>query len=457
MKQQACFTRSRLTLLLAFVGLLILLNTVIVTRDSLFGHQDLGSSEAIRSVYEEQTVLAPLRKRIARDTSVHKGNDLPSYSLVSNDDMRTPNSDTKTQVHGNVLSASLPSGIIIQPYQRWEEKYAGHSLPCLNDDGKAQADASAEGFLFTKPFKVGSSTASGINLRIARNVLRKKRNETTILGSPPSERGHDYGFCLARSDHGKANSRFRGRIFGKSFLWTIVRDPSSRLVSQFFHFHVSRQKNEPSDQSFLKYTRSGPQDMIDDYYLKYLSLDFYTRNHTDEQRVIDINQVLSQYDFIAVNERMDESAVALSMLLGIPIADVLYLDAKRKSGFDDGGDQANDCTYIWPSFVSEGMQKYLDSEEWRKKSQWDQLLHKAVNQSLDLTIDYLGRENFEKNLKTFRCALEIGRERCSQNIKFPCLSNGTRIPNADTDCLWKDSGCGYACLDEVARELDLDQ
>ena len=197
--------------------------------------------------------------------------------------------------------------------------------------------------------------------------------------------------------------------------------------------------------------------MIDDYYLKYLSLDFYTRNHTDEQRVIDINQVLSQYDFIAVNERMDESAVALSMLLGIPIADVLYLDAKRKSGFDDGGDQINDCTYIWPSFVSEGMQKYLDSEEWRKKSQWDQLLHKAVNQSLDLTIDYLGRENFEKNLKTFRCALEIGRERCSQNIKFPCLSNGTRIPNADTDCLWKDSGCGYACLDEVVRELDLDQ
>jgi hypothetical protein len=41
------------------------------------------------------------------------------------------------------------------------------------------------------------------------------------------------------------------------------------------------------------------------------------------------------YDFIAITERMDESAVELQMLLGLPLADVLYLNAKTSGGYED--------------------------------------------------------------------------------------------------------------------------
>lgn len=45
-------------------------------------------------------------------------------------------------------------------------------------------------------------------------------------------------------------------------------------------------------------------------------------NRTDLEEV---NSILRDYDFIGVTERMDESAVALQMLLGLKTSDVMYL------------------------------------------------------------------------------------------------------------------------------------
>ena len=38
-----------------------------------------------------------------------------------------------------------------------------------------------------------------------------------------------------------------------------------------------------------------------------------------------IHTILKEYDFLGVTERMDESAVALQMLLGLKISDVMYI------------------------------------------------------------------------------------------------------------------------------------
>jgi hypothetical protein len=38
---------------------------------------------------------------------------------------------------------------------------------------------------------------------------------------------------------------------------------------------------------------------------------------------VNVKQVLQDYDFILISERMDESLVAMTMVMGIPVEDVL--------------------------------------------------------------------------------------------------------------------------------------
>jgi hypothetical protein len=344
-------------------------------------------------------------------------------------------------------------GVHARAFRKWNQT----SMPCVpaEDDWKLrQKDPSTNGFIFAKPYKTGSSTASGVNLRMARNVAMRF-NHSGLLNYSSS---HDFTMCKARSDHVWSSSKYWNRDPGSTFLWTILRDPDSRVVSQFFHFEVSRDKIEPTDSNFAEYLTNGPLPIMHEYYLRSLSLRKYEPGRGDP--VETANAILNSYNFVGVTERMDESFVAMAMLLGLPLADVLYLAAKSRGGFDDAG-RASDaskptpCTYIWPSFVSEGMQSQLDSDDWRNKSHWDRVLHRAANRSLDLTIDYLGRALFSEQLDLYRRALARSREVCLRNAVFPCSSGGIFTPEEKTTCLWKDSGCGYQCLDEVANELRL--
>ena len=221
------------------------------------------------------------------------------------------------------------------------------SIPCFEPEALPPPQADT-GLLFLKPYKTGSSIASGIDLRIARNVAQRQEKNFTL--------------CKARFDHTQASRTFPNRDQEKSFLWTIVRDPTKRLISQFFHFEVSRKKNEPSDEAFLTYIRNGK--MIRDYYISALLTQKYNRG---KDNAVDFaNKILEDYNFVGIKERMDESAVALAMLLGVPIADVLYLKAKGNGGYDAGGGRGhNICTYIWPSFISEGMEAFFKTDEWQ--------------------------------------------------------------------------------------------
>eukprot|EP00522_Entomoneis_paludosa_P014079 CAMPEP_0172453326 /NCGR_PEP_ID=MMETSP1065-20121228/10702_1 /TAXON_ID=265537 /ORGANISM="Amphiprora paludosa, Strain CCMP125" /LENGTH=212 /DNA_ID=CAMNT_0013205505 /DNA_START=246 /DNA_END=884 /DNA_ORIENTATION=- len=191
------------------------------------------------------------------------------------------------------------------------------------------------------------------------------------------------------------------------------------------------------------------------YYPRYLSTQPFDLFEGNESHFI--NQIMDSYDFIGVSERLDESIVALSMLMNIPLADVLYLSAKGSGGFDEGG-HAGTCFYIVPSFVSPGMRRIMESGRFQKHIHWDHVIHQAANRSLDLTIDKkLGREKFEKRLAIFQKAQARAKELCLPQTTFPCATDGGKRPRKEdeTDCLWKDSGCGYKCLDRIATELDL--
>jgi hypothetical protein len=338
------------------------------------------------------------------------------------------------------------SGVIARPFLSWPN---GTLLPCYpsREDWKhvrVQFTAINRGFFFVKPFKTGSSTTSGVHLRIARNVAKRRTKLNTTLCASRFDHGPDYypGYTL-----------FRDRIREESFLWTVIRNPTTRAVSQFFHFEVSRHKIEPTDQKFKTFLRT--KDPIQDYYIRTL----YTKDKFDRQSINPItaaNTILRSYNFIGITERLDESFVVLMMILKLKIADILYLSAKTKGGYDDaGGRDSKTCTYIWPSFVTPGVDKFLSSKEWRNTTRYDTLLYEAVNRSLDMTIDSLGRDRFDRKLRKFQRAQQVAHTKCLPTTIFPCDASGIYNREETTDCIWKDSGCGATCLDEVATELNL--
>jgi hypothetical protein len=285
-----------------------------------------------------------------------------------------------------------------------------------------------------------------------------------------------------RGNQGRRNATASASSESSSFLWSIVRDPTDRAVSQFYHFVVGRRGVEATDGA-LRQALSRPS--LSNYYLRILTLDegdyrwlsslplsssslagshgsaavvaprhLSSRHGGDPAEAEAFRRILagivSGYDFLAVTERMDESLVAMQMLSRnqFGLASVLYLDAKRGGGYDDGGGKKS-CVRIPPSRPSNGeltpgIQEYLHSPEWRSRTYWDRILHRVANRSLDRTIDEtIGRDAFERQLGRFRVARRVAVEKCTSRAVFPCDEYG-RYHNA-TDCIWNDSGTwGYS-------------
>ena len=140
---------------------------------------------------------------------------------------------------------------------------------------------------------------------------------------------------------------------------------------------------------------------------------------------------------------MEESIVALMMILGLGVADVVYFNSKTSGGYDAL------CYFIQPSTLTSDMEAYLKSPAWQKTVYWDSLLYQAANHSLDLTISSLGPTRFSQELAKFQSLQKAIHESCNGLEVFPCRSDGTK--NLQSDCLWNDSGCGRTCISEYLQ------
>jgi hypothetical protein len=270
-------------------------------------------------------------------------------------------------------------------------------------------------------------------------------------------------------------------------------------VSQFFHFQVSKRNISATNHSaFQAYLSDVP--LFYNYYLNSLRTNRPTTKPTSssttssqqkqlrqQQQTLDANSnrrlvlqqqqrqpkeerplqtiqnILSDYDFVGITERMAESAVALMMLLNLTIPDVLYANAKTSGSYDAL------CNYIQPTNVTTEMQAFLNGPKWRKMVMWDAVLYQAANRSLDLTIEALNRRPattnsngtvggggaFDANLQEFLRIQALVQAQCIQGKEvFPCLST-TGQKNPKPDCLWNDSGCGHSCIKRVVQQLGL--
>lgn len=290
------------------------------------------------------------------------------------------------------------------------------------------------GIVFLKPMKVGGSSASGINLRLAKNMAERL--------------GKDYAYCDNNFDHAMGYMMVR-RKRTESFLWTLLRDPTNRAISGYYHFDVSRFGSDATLENFIAVMANQT-----DYYLRLHSFNQFPSKGDLRQKSKAANHIMKNYDFMAITERFDESMVVLHMLLkahNVTLGDMLYVKAKSNGGYDDGGHNGR-CTFIQKPNITPDMKQYMTTESWKKVVEWDYALYAAANRSLDMTIDLLGREAIERKVELYRWAQSLVKERCAAKALLPCTTDGIKRLPSETNCLFADSGCAYKCLDAIVAE-----
>jgi Sulfotransferase family len=350
-----------------------------------------------------------------------------------------------------------------------------YPFPCFPSDEKLMIETPAsEGIFFHRPHKTGSTTMVGIILRLVHSRAKAK------------------GFqrCKHRSMHGTARQyNYVMRDRSKSFLFSIIREPKARLISEFFHFDVTAFEKEPTDANFIVSLRNKGhnvylKDLTNRQYVKkkqITDLDFAKSKgfadmkefnasrfsgkpglsrllqpqlvssrifglHYKPEKVV--QDILDDFNFIAIMERMDESLVVLQMLLGLTTKEILYTRA-RSSGTFSNGWKGRPCFFIMKSFITEGMKTFFSSEEFNLTIANDLLMYQAAYESLDRTIASLDPDIFAKNMAALKEGLKLAELNCKGRVRTMCDGGGNPIPLMNRTCYIWGEGCDYECINEL--------
>jgi hypothetical protein len=353
-----------------------------------------------------------------------------------------------------------------QEYTGYSRTFVTKPFPCntlMNEADLYSRKGAEEGFLFVNEMVGGSTILAGITARIAQHMAAKK--QTAALHSNNNNNSNTTKqVCTARVMPMRAR-KFQKRSSTQSFLWSVIEEPVQRILHKTFQ--VARIRNRPIDH--------GPLQRFQDYVLNFEQQDYgyYLRTLPVKERINPydtrhheeyIQQVLDSYDFLGVKERFHESLATLQLLLGLETADLLYVQspfvaASRPddpvASLTDYFEQWNkgSCQEVPSPMVTLDMKRWFHSEEFEAFIQADVMMYKAVNQSLDNTIDSLGRDRVERAVMQLQWGLSNANASCS-NVKFPCTKDGAML--ITTDCFFSDVGCGHICLDQVGQTFDKD-
>ena len=319
-----------------------------------------------------------------------------------------------------------------------------------------------QGLLFVKTPKTGSTTISKIVKRIVEQVAQRK--------SDNNNNNNNHAKCQHREDHVVgAGLWYANRDPQKSFLMASLRDPADRAMSRFFWSYVTRHSPNntqvPVDDEFILHYLNTSTSVASGctskgqggYQLNYISMSTipewsaWNPSHPTEiqnkpQLEELVKQTVQDYDFILLNERMEESLVILQFLLGLHTGDIVSLS------YNVGGSyryEHGKCKQLIKSQVSEGMMAYFQSDEWIAKNYGDYLLFAAVNRSIDMTIEQIGRPAFDTALQEFRRLEGKVNTICNERVPFPCSANGTVRFQAKQSIPHDEIG---RCVDDVVRQ-----
>ena len=316
---------------------------------------------------------------------------------------------------------------------------------CWKDDSQADSKTPV-GLMFVKTQKASSSTLTGVTLHLA----------------------HRYGESMEQpclSVHEHSLERYPDRDKFRSFLFTSIREPAARAMS-WLQYLASNQ-NQTDDWIFSKLEKNliypgwtWEKIMYDNgYQLGYLSatekvspnqhntshLNYRNLWPRDEAEIRQrVDSILEEYDLILLTERMDESLVALQLILNLTASDLLYVHGGSKLTGNYVSVRRT-CHLLRKVHNKTRADEYFTtSKTWMRKNWGDYLLYHSANALLDATIESLGRKRFQTALDEHRDTLQRAQDLCDSKTIFPCSSNGTYV--GDADCYAKDWGCGYKCL-----------
>lgn len=322
--------------------------------------------------------------------------------------------------------------------QVWPEISSDRQIcfPINRSIWKTIPDAGEEvrGLIYVKSYKASSSTAEGVNIALAYHL------------APSSE-----SKCEHYNRHEFANAKLHAlRNRAASLLWTLVRFPRDRDLSQLLHFRVSRQGMDlqsPAAVVALRYQKSSQTQ-----YLGLMRIPPETTTQSDLVQFIQTN-ILQAYDFIGVTERMPESLAVMSLLWHIQPSHLVVLSAKQSQRGDyDAGSQRKKCTKLTPrpTPLPSTIAQYLDSPSYTENN-WDFVLYHAVNASLDRTIEKLGRDRVQTQTALIQHLQQLAERECRPKAVYPCSQEGEYQPQI-SNCYIQDAGCGYECVDDIMRK-----
>jgi hypothetical protein len=217
----------------------------------------------------------------------------------------------------------------------------------------------------------------------------------------------------------------------------------------------------PTDANVLRslqHVRSGKTKGKGGYQYNYLSLQvvpalsvwsrhFPTRVRHPHDLYHRIQELIARYDFIIVVDRMDESLVALALLAGLDLSQVLVTNSKVAGSYllNRLGKGKGICHKQIKGTMSPAVQAYFQSDAWKAMNYADYVLYYTVHASLDRTIQRIGRDRFHAALNEYRALKAMVLEACGERLGYGCTSTGIPLP-AD-ECYKRDFGCGYRCVD----------
>lgn len=134
------------------------------------------------------------------------------------------------------------------------------------------------------------------------------------------------------------------------------------------------------------------------------------------------------------------------MLWGLKTGDII-VSASKTGAYSYNWDPPNTCFKIRRTERTPAVEKYIANDFRRKNG--DFLLHAVANRSLDMTIDYLGRDKFNREFEEYKKLKAFATSICLHNATFPCSPTGAWQPEFVDDCYNMDIGCGYRCIDDV--------
>jgi hypothetical protein len=384
----------------------------------------------------------------------------PSNSIdVAETTIKTNGTTADTSTESNVcLTPSCIQKVASSLARAYPDKTNQSAWILTSKSGYGIDNSTIAGIIYVKNFKAASSTAAGIALRIAHRHGDNNGQEPAWV-----KFSHVRGFKYAQRDP------------QHSLLITSLRDPAARSLSRIFYTSITQKGESPTDDNLLQKLRWNHRQYGavshegGGYQVRYCSMTkdleeswSPTQPHMvikPEQVRQNVYDIIHAYDFILVAERMDESIVALAMILGLPLADVLVMDAKQNLGQEylyfalhdrKSNRKVETCRLSIQAFRSPAVQAHLESTEWYAKNYGDYLLHAAALSSLDLTIERLGRQQFNSKLKQYQHLKAKSRRLCANETLSHCSSTGTVQRHlSEKNCYLDDSGCGYACIDRM--------